>query len=151
MGPEGEPDTKMNWATDRRPQDKRKSTQLTLLIQYCSIKRGMIEIWWVCLFAVSWSGNPSYSFRRISSLPRLHEYSCLNVSAPNISLLLIFITFSLLFWNWLHNSAATLTKTITQRTTYGPRVQYSYNFLQDTCTVSWRLYSEITKCVSLQN
>jgi hypothetical protein len=27
MGPEGEPDTKMNWSTDRRPQDNRNSTQ----------------------------------------------------------------------------------------------------------------------------
>jgi hypothetical protein len=30
MGPKGEPDTKMNWSTDRRPWDKLNSTQLNM-------------------------------------------------------------------------------------------------------------------------
>jgi hypothetical protein len=29
MGPKGEPDTKTNWSTDSRPEDKLNSTQLT--------------------------------------------------------------------------------------------------------------------------
>jgi hypothetical protein len=32
MGPKGEPDSKTNWSTNRRPQDKLNSTQPELVV-----------------------------------------------------------------------------------------------------------------------